>query len=76
MPSSSSLHTNNCACLYSLLSAAVAVAVAVAAAAEHIISVLTEQLCCVQEGARGQGPPGEKQLEAIINIYKQTQVLQ
>ncbi|KAF6260121.1 hypothetical protein COO60DRAFT_1700469 [Scenedesmus sp. NREL 46B-D3] len=40
--------------------------------AERIIAVLTEQLCCVQEGSRGQGA-GEKQLEALINIYKQTQ---
>ncbi|WIA15872.1 hypothetical protein OEZ85_012624 [Tetradesmus obliquus] len=42
--------------------------------AERIITVLTEQLCCVQEGGRGTGGgSGEKQLEALINIYKQTQ---
>lgn len=54
-------------------SAVLAVAADGGVPAERIIAVLTEQLCCVQEGSRGQGA-GEKQLEALINIYKQTQV--
>lgn len=40
---------------------------------ERIIAVLSEQLCCIQGDGKAQGS-SDKQLEAVVSIYKQAQV--